>query len=155
MTPLLKFHIACALIFAIFGALQFVPWFRRRHLAWHRLSGRIVLVCGLSVAITGLWMNHFYPLKPYDGVVLYGLRWIVGLAMAIALILAVKTIQKKQVDRHRIWMMYAYALGMGAFTQILTHIPWLIWTELQGEMFRTIAMGAGWGINLMLVRAVK
>ena len=44
--------------------------------------------------------------------------------------------------------MRRYALGMGAGTQVLTHIPWFVFPGLHGELARTLCMGAGWAINL-------
>src|SRR4051794_8163806 len=45
----LVLHIVGAAVFALAGALQFVPRFRRRHPAWHRRSGRMLVVAGLAV----------------------------------------------------------------------------------------------------------
>lgn len=45
-------------------------------------------------------------------------------------------------------MMRSYALGLGAGTQVFTHIPWLLFPSIQGELARTLCMAAGWGINL-------
>ncbi|HYU03916.1 MAG TPA: DUF2306 domain-containing protein, partial [Jatrophihabitantaceae bacterium] len=43
-------HIVGATTYALVGILQFVPRFRRRHLAWHRRAGRVLAVAGLLVA---------------------------------------------------------------------------------------------------------
>ena len=63
-------HIVSAIVFAVVGAFQFVPGFRRRKPAWHRRAGRLVVGCGLVVAVSGLWMAQFYALQPQDGVLL-------------------------------------------------------------------------------------
>lgn len=39
-------------------------------------------------------------------------------------------------------------LGIGAGTPVLTHIPWFMFPATQGELARTICMGAGWLINI-------
>ena len=54
-------HIPTAILYSILGAFQFSPGFRRRNRRWHRLAGRILLPSGLLVALSGLWMAHFYP----------------------------------------------------------------------------------------------
>ena len=65
-------HIVGAALFALVGALQFVPRLRRR--SWHRRSGRMLVVAGLVVAISALWLTLFYQPQPGTGVVLYVFR---------------------------------------------------------------------------------
>ncbi len=48
-------------------------------------------------------------------------------------------------------MMRSYALGLGAGTQVLTHIPWALFPQYHSEIFRTISMAAGWCINICVV----
>ena len=54
-------HIVGAFVYAILGAFQFAPGFRRRRPGWHRVAGRLVVGCGLVVGLSGLWMTLFYP----------------------------------------------------------------------------------------------
>ena len=54
-------HIVGAAVYAILGAFQFAPGFRRRWPGWHRAAGRLVVACGLLVGLSGLWMTLFYP----------------------------------------------------------------------------------------------
>ena len=37
-------HIVGAAVYAVVGVFQFVPAFRRRHLTWHRRTGRVLAV---------------------------------------------------------------------------------------------------------------
>src|SRR5687767_12978447 len=64
-------HIPAAIAYSILGAFQFSPGIRRRHRAWHRSVGRILIPCGLIVALSGLWMAHFYPWPAGDGQLVY------------------------------------------------------------------------------------
>ena len=57
-------HIVAATLFALLGAFQFSARLRRRHPNWHRRSGRMLVVAGLVVAGSGLWMTLFYPGAP-------------------------------------------------------------------------------------------
>src|SRR5436309_13289180 len=41
-------HILGALPFCILGAFQFASGFRRRWPRWHRLAGRLLVLCGLA-----------------------------------------------------------------------------------------------------------
>jgi hypothetical protein len=51
-------------------------------------------------------------------------------------------------------MTRAYAIGMGAETQVLTHLPWFILVGKPGESERAALMGAGWVINLVVAEWV-
>src|SRR4051812_28816113 len=45
----LVLHIVGAAVFALVGAFQLAPTFRRRHLSWHRRAGRVAAFAGLLV----------------------------------------------------------------------------------------------------------
>lgn len=141
-------HIVCTAIYCVLGAFQFAPGFRRRKPDWHRLSGRILIPCGLMVALTGLWMTQFYPHIHFDGPYLYVIRLLVGTAMTLFLCLGLASILKRDIPQHRAWMLRSYALGLGAGTQVFTHIPWFLFPSIHGELARTLCMAAGWIINL-------
>jgi hypothetical protein len=51
-------------------------------------------------------------------------------------------------------MMRAYAIGLGAGTQVLTHLPWFILFGKPGESSRAVLMAAGWVINLAVAEWV-
>jgi hypothetical protein len=69
-------HILAAIPYSILGAFQFVPAFRRRRPVWHRTIGSVLGAFGLVVALTGLWMAHFYPWPDSDGEILDQLRLV-------------------------------------------------------------------------------
>lgn len=141
-------HILSSSLYAVLGAFQFAPGFRRRRPGWHRAAGRILVLCGLAAALSGLWMTQFYPWPDYDGRLLYALRLLFGSAMAAALVLGVAAIRRRDALRHRAWMIRAYAIGLGAGTQVFTHLPWFLFPDLRGEPLRALCMGAGWVLNL-------
>ncbi len=146
-------HFVSALIYFVLGAFQFSSSFRQRNPDWHRAAGRILLPCGLVVALSGLWMTLFYPSANYspvifDGPFVYVMRLLVGSAMALSLFFGFAAIRRRDIPHHRAWMMRGYALGLGAGTQVFTHLPWFLFPSIQGELARTLCMGAGWAINL-------
>ncbi|RQO55608.1 hypothetical protein DBR47_20365 [Paucibacter sp. KBW04] len=148
-------HIVASSVFAVLGAFQFSPWLRSRAPRLHRIAGRVAVVGGGISAASGLWMTLFYPrveLPPasFDGPWLFTLRLLVGFVMLLALARGLWAIRQRDLQNHRAWVMRAYALGMGAGTQVFTHIPWFLFPSLQGEWARTICMGAGWAINLAI-----
>ena len=142
-------HIPAVILFSMFGALQFSPGFRRRRNGWHRAAGRILIPCGLVAALSGLWMAQFYPWPPGDGRILYVERLVVGSAMLLSIALSVFAITRRDFVSHGEWMLRAYAIGLGAGTQALTHLPWfLLVGGMPGESPRAVLMGAGWVINV-------
>jgi uncharacterized membrane protein len=148
-------HMVSSVIYCIVGAFQFAPGFRQRRPHWHRAAGRVLIPCGLMAALSGLLMTQLFPLgnlqgplvADYDGLSLYAIRLMVGLAMTLFLCLGVSTILQRDFRRHGAWMIRAYALGLGAGTHALTHIPWFLFPDIRGELARTLCMAAGWAIN--------
>jgi uncharacterized membrane protein len=147
-------HILAVIPYSIVGAFQFVPSFRRRRRGWHRAAGKVLVVLGLVAALTGLWMAHFYPWPEGDGQVLYYIRLVFGSAMTLSIVLAVAAVRRRDFLSHGAWMLRAYAIGMGAATQVLTHLPWFILFGKPGESSRAFLMGAGWVINLAVAEGL-
>jgi uncharacterized membrane protein len=143
-------HILAVVPYCILGALQLATAFRHRRPAWHRTSGRVLVVLGLVAALTGLWMAHFYPWPAGDGEILYALRLVFGAAMVMGIVLAVNAIRRRDFATHGAWMIRSYAIGMGAGTQVLTHIPYFALVGKPDELSRAVLMGAGWVINVLV-----
>lgn len=140
-------HIVSATWFALAGAFQFAPSLRRRN-RWHRLSGRLVVPAGLIAALTGIWMTLVYPWANADGAAVYLARLVFGAGMALSLVLGVTTILRGDVQAHRAWMLRGYAIGMGAGTQVFTHLPWFLLLGQPTEGPRAAMMIGAWVINL-------
>ena len=145
-------HILAVVPFALLGALQFVPALRERR--WHRRAGVLLVPCGLVAALTGVWMAQVYPWPPGDGEAVYVMRLIVGTAMTLAIVGGVVAIWRHDYGMHGAWMLRAYALGMGAGTQVLTHLPWFVFVGAPGERSRAVMMGLGWLINVVVAEYV-
>ena len=140
-------HIVCAVLYAVLGAFQFSASLRRRHPRWHRRAGRVLVVLGLAVAFSALWMTQFYPRHPGTGELAYLFRLAFGSGMAACIVLGFTAIRGGDVARHRAWMTRAYALALGAGTQVITQG---IGQAVFGinELTTDLGLGAGWIINL-------
>lgn len=144
-------HIVSALPFCLLGAFQFAPGVRRSFPGFHRLSGRLVALSGLTAGLSGLWMTQFILFSlPSQSTLLYGFRMLFGLAMVLSLALGLVAILRRDIARHRAWMMRGYALGQGAGTQALTALIWMIIFGSPGEPYKDLLMGASWLINLAI-----
>lgn len=147
-------HLLGAIPFGILGAFQFSAELRRRYRGWHRKAGRVLVALGLMTALTGLWMTLVYPWANNDGEAVYAMRLLFGSAMAASIVAAVDGIRRRDFNAHGAWMIRAFAIGMGAGTQVLTHLPWFILVGTPGELGRAVMMGAGWMINVIVAEMV-
>lgn len=148
-------HILVVVPYSMVGAFQFHPGFRKRNRRWHRAAGRVIGVLGLVAALTGLWMAHYYPWAAWDGVGVYVERLVVGIAMFASIVLGLVAVRRRDFTAHGEWMIRAYALGMGAGTQVLTHLPWFILVDGPPDKTgRTVMMGAGWLLNALVAEWV-
>jgi uncharacterized membrane protein len=141
-------HIVSVILYALLGAFQFVPSLRRPRHGWHRTAGWVVLPSGLVVALSGLWMTLFYRMPAYDGALVYGLRLLFGSAMLISLLRGVVALRRREFVEHGSWMLRAYAIGMGAGTQVLTGMVAAAFADPPTQLSRALLMGAAWVINL-------
>jgi hypothetical protein len=93
-------------------------------------------------------MTVFYPGAP-GGDLLWGIRLVVGSAMASAIVLGFAAIRRRDIAAHRAWMIRAYALAVGAGTQVLTAG---IGEPLLGtsDLSTAVSVGSGWVINAVV-----
>ena len=138
-------HIISSAIYALLGAFQFVSRLWQRGIKWHRWVGRPLLPFGLLVGFSGLWMTVFYPRTDN---LLYMFRLFFGSGMILSIILGFISIRRRDVTQHQAWMTRAYAIGMGAATQVLTGMAGALILGKVNEFENALLMGAAWVINL-------
>jgi len=146
-------HIVSSAVFVLVGAFQFARRFRRRHRTWHRRAGRVLVVAGLLVVASALWMTVFYEPEPGTGNLLYGFRLILTTGTASCLVLGFTAARRRDFTSHRDWMIRAYALALGAGTQAFTvGIGTAIFgtSDLVGDLSRI----AAWVINLAVAEHI-
>ena len=139
-------HLAGAAIFTLLGAWQFSPGLRRT--PWHRRAGRLALLAGVTAASTGLWLTQFYPHHVTDGPLLYWFRLAAGSAMLGFLALGYVAATRRQIPLHRASMIRAYALGIGASTQMVVAIAYLVAFGPPPNAVNDLLLGSAWLINL-------
>jgi uncharacterized membrane protein len=142
-------HILGATAFVLLGAFQFSARLRRRGRSWHRIAGRVLIGVGLLAALSGLWLNIFYSLPAGSGQLLYVFRLLAGVGMALSIALGFAAIRRRDIPRHRAWMIRAVAIGLGAGTQVFT----LGFGEaIFGKTELSVALlnGAGWVLDLVV-----
>jgi len=143
-------HMVGATLFCLLGAFQFDLAICRRLPGLHRALGRLVATCGILAALSGLWMTAGYPIPAeLQGDLLYGVRLVVGLSMALAIVVAVRAVLRRRIAQHRAWMIRAYALGQGAGTQVLLLLPVTLVAGAPTGLFRDALMALAWGVNVL------
>lgn len=143
-------HIIGATSFVTLGAFQFVPSLRRG--AWHRIAGRVLSGLGIAAALAGTLMALRWAPKPFDSAALNAVRTVVAIAMVTFVVLGVVEARRRRFDAHAGWMLRAYALFLGAGTQVLTAgftaLPFM--KPYLSENLNTVTMTAGWVINALV-----
>jgi hypothetical protein len=144
-------HVVAATLFSLVGAFQFSAGVRRRWPRWHRRAGRGLAALGLLAAVTGTWMTLRYAIPAaLQGPLLYGVRLVVGPAMALSIGLAWRAIRRRDVARHQAWMVRAYALGQGAGTQAVLMLPPALLVGEVTHLTRDVLMVLAWVINVLV-----
>jgi uncharacterized membrane protein len=106
-------HVLPGALFLILAPLQFSSRVRNRHLRFHRWSGRVLLLAGTAVSLTAL---YFGLLMPFGGpaeaaaVVVFGGLFLAAIGRAFG------AIRRREVARHREWMIRAFAVAIGVST---------------------------------------
>jgi uncharacterized membrane protein len=146
-------HIVCATVFAIVGAFQFSPGIRRRWPAWHRRAGRVLVVAGLGVALSALWLNQFFPREGATREVVHPFRVLFGVMMVVAIVLGFRAARRRDFVHHRAWMTRSYAIGLVAGTQVFTiGFGQLVFGS--GDLVTALLLVAAWGVNLAVAERV-
>jgi uncharacterized membrane protein YozB (DUF420 family) len=138
-------HVAGATVFVVLGALQFSADFRRRRPTWHRIAGRVAILAALLAAASGVWLA--FATLPASSPLLFLFRLLAAAGLAVSIVLGFRAIRQRRLPQHRAWMIRAFALGLGAATQVFT----LGFGEAifgRTELSVAVLNGAGWAINL-------
>jgi len=151
MTLPVILHVIGATVFVVLGAVQFSAGFRRRRPSWHRIAGRVAILAALVAAGSGLWLA--FATLSESSPLLFLFRLLAAAGMALFIILGFRAIRQRRLPQHRAWMIRAFALGLGAATQVFT-------LGFGGAIFGTSELsvallnGAGWAINLTVAEWV-
>ena len=107
-------HILPALLFVTLGPLQFHAGLRARHPLWHRVSGRVFLVAALVIGSSALVMSFWMPAVggPLQAIA----TAIFSAYFLYALGKGFWHIRRRELPRHRAWMVRAFSTGIAVAT---------------------------------------
>ena len=106
-------HILPAALFLFLAPFQFSRSFRQKHLQLHRWMGRVLVVCGLIIGVSALVMSFTMNIGGPNETAATTLFAIVFL---FCLSKAYRHIRRKEVARHREWMIRAFGVALGVAT---------------------------------------
>jgi uncharacterized membrane protein len=146
-------HVLAGVAFGITGPVQFVRALRQRFGALHRVLGRIFMLSGATIGLSGLSIlvqvtSQRTPLVDIA-------RGLFGLALLIALALAMAAIRDRDFLRHRAWVIRAYAVGMGLGTVALVFFPiYIVTGKPPIGLASDILFVASWVLNIAFAEVV-
>lgn len=143
-------HILPGGLFLVLAPLQFVPNIRQRHRRIHRWTGRVLVACGLIIGTSALVMSYKMNIGGANETAATTLFAIVFL---ICLIKAYVHIRRKEVARHREWMIRAYGVGLGVATTRPIVGAFFAVRRLTPHEFFGIAFWLGFTITFLVAEA--
>jgi len=96
------------------GPLQFSSTVRANYLRWHRWSGRIFVVCGAVIGTSALVMSFGMP--AIGGFNQAAATTLFATFFLFSLYKAFWHIRRREVARHREWMIRAFSVGLAVAT---------------------------------------
>jgi uncharacterized membrane protein len=106
-------HVIPGMLFLLIGPVQFAASIRRRHPVLHRWMGRIFVAAGVIVGTTALMMS---PQMAIGGSLETAATTAFGAWFLFALGKAYTAIRRREILRHREWMIRAYSTGLAVTT---------------------------------------
>src|SRR5690606_35633929 len=114
-------HVVPGTLFLLLGPLQFISGIRQRWPWLHRLTGMVFILSGLTFACTALLIDLTFP--TFGGPFKRLAVWVFSGAQIFTLLVALSAIRRRQIARHRAWMVRAFAIGLGISTMRFYFIP--------------------------------
>ena len=114
-------HVLGGATFGILGPIQFSRALMRKYGLLHRVMGRMFVAAGAMISLSSLGLLWHFP-DTYSVAVSSG-RLLFGIALGVALAIAMQAIRKRDFTRHRNWMIRAYAIGIGATAVSMVFFP--------------------------------
>lgn len=146
-------HVLAGAAFGLAGPVQFVRALRHRFGRLHRATGRVFVIAGAALGLSGLSLlaqltSERTPLADIA-------RGLFGLWLLIALALAMTAVRDRDFPRHRAWMIRAYAVGMGLGTVGLVFFPiYIVTGQPPMGLGADILFVASWVLTIVIGEVV-
>ncbi len=139
-------HIVPGMLYLLGAPFQLSRRFRVGHLARHRIVGRVLvgagLVSGVLALVVGIWF-------PYGGPTESAAAVVFGIYYLTALTIAFRAARRRDIGRHRRFMIRAFAVGLGVATiRVWVGIFQLTGLLLIQDDARTVWFGVAFWLGL-------
>jgi hypothetical protein len=142
-------HSLAGVLFGVLGPLQFVLALRLHFAVLHRLAGRVFVLSGMGLGLSGLAL--LLRVESISTGLLDAARGVFGVALMVVLVLGVAAARAHNMFRHRTWMIRAYAVGMGTGPVALVMFPmYLINGEPINGLVSDIVVVGMWLVSIAL-----
>jgi len=152
-------HGVSGILFFLTMPFQFSPRLRANNLNRHKIAGRIALISGYVMAISGVWMHNV--LSPDSQGTRYVVLILMSLTICFTFSIALWHVIKRNIPKHQRWMARAVAITLAAVTPIFVELLimalfshfdrlYTILIELQYDYGRLV----GIIINLVIVEII-
>jgi uncharacterized membrane protein len=135
-------HSLCGTFALVIGPLQFSSRFRQRHLNWHRILGRIYVVCVFIGAGTGVALAFGRP--GFPGTSGQAAAWVVCTTAAFL------TARNRHIVQHRQWMARSYAVTFTFVSSRVLNLWPAYWSHL-GDVLSAVGVIAFTLASLLIV----
>lgn len=117
-------HGGSGILFFLTMPFQFSPKVRAANPKRHKLAGRIAVISGCIMAISGVWMHNV--LSPESQGVRYSILIITSMAICSSFLIALFYVIKGNIQVHQLWMARSVAIVLAAITPLFLDILILI-----------------------------
>lgn len=154
VAPLAWFlHAMAGAGFGLAGPLQFVFALRRYFGKWHRWTGRVFVLSGSFLGLSGFALLLQVPSQ--STAILDVARGVFGFALLFALAQSMVAVFRRDIPRHRAWAIRAYAIGMGSGTIALVFFPIYVITGVPPLGFEAdVIYISWWAFNIAAAEVV-
>lgn len=141
-------HMITGLLFVVLAPLQFIQSFRNKHRTLHKNLGRVLMVSALIAGLYGLVAVATFP--AYGGLATAASGWFFGPLFLFAVLRSFWHIRNKNIEKHREWIIRAFALGIGVGTQRILIGVFVTTTDYPIVEIFGPAMWIGFCFNLLV-----
>ncbi|WP_448550935.1 DUF2306 domain-containing protein [Thalassotalea montiporae] len=152
-------HGSSGILFFLTMPWQFSPRLRQQYVSWHKVAGRIAVIAGCVMALSGIWMHK--QLTPTEQGARYLILIVMSAAICLCFLIAVWHIVNRNIARHQHWMARAVAIILAAVTPLFTGLLVMLMFSSFDQLYPTAAALhhqydrlLGMAINLAIVELV-
>jgi uncharacterized membrane protein len=145
-------HLLPGALFFLLVTLQFSRRLRARHPAVHRWNGRAMLVLILLTAAAGMYLGLA---RPYGGTLESAATTLFGGLFVLFAARGYRAIRRRDVARHREWMIRMFALGIAiSVIRVIGMLSVILFgTEAINAGGFALSLWLGWSVSLATAEA--